>query len=82
MTFLPGPANLSALEESGVEFLTVRNCPEKNKNLNLIKSVRKRNRTKRKGTRFFGFYFSEVKLVPINSELNSVWESQSYCYQK
>ena len=41
--FLPKPTSFSALEGSGVRLPSVRNCPEKIKNLNLTKSVPKLN---------------------------------------
>ena len=46
--FPPEPANFSASDKPGLEFLRVWESPEKNKNLKLIKIAENGNRAKRK----------------------------------
>ena len=70
--FLSEQVNFSASDRLGRNFPTVQNGLEKGKNLYLIKSVLKWKRAIRKmHTRFLVFHFWDLKLVPINSALNS-----------
>ena len=79
----PEPANFSASEGLGFEFIAVWNCPKKIKNLDLIKLVLKQIGANRKGhTSLFGFDFLNLKLLPANAEINSTLENQTYFYQK
>ena len=79
MIFSPDPANFSASDRPGVEFLKVWESLEKNKNLKLIKMAENGNRAKRKcHTSFFAFHILDFKIVPNYSELNfstSKWNS-------
>lgn len=65
-----------------MKFPTVQNLPEKVKNPDLIKSVRKRNRENRKRhISFFGLDFLNIKLGLISSELNFALENL-HCFYK
>ena len=71
--------NFSALPESGKKFSTRPEASGKIRNVNLIKIGKKRNGPKRKGhTSFFVFRLLNLKLVPIDSELNSALKIQIY----
>ena len=68
---------------SGVEFPGVPDRPKKFKKSNLIKMAQKRNRGKRKcHTRFFDFPILDLKLMPIDSELNSAPGNQTHLFSK
>ena len=59
----------SAFDRQISDFPSAWESPEKNKNLNLIKSDKNRKRAKRKcHTSFLVFEFQCFKMVPINSE--------------
>ena len=58
-------------------------CPEKIENLNLIKLLQKPKGANRKGhTNLFVRNFSNLNLLPIDSELNCASANQTYLYQK
>ena len=66
-----------------MKFPTVQNLPEKVKNPDLIKSVRKRNRENRKRhISFFGLDFLDIKLGLISSELNFALENLDCFYKE
>ena len=70
--FLSEQANFSASERLGKKFPTVQNGPEQKKNLSLIKLVSKwKKAITKEHTRFLVFHFWDLKLVPIDSVLNS-----------
>ena len=77
---MPKPANFSAFDGPGGEFSVIQNCPQKIKNLNLIKSVQKQNRKEKFHTSFFGFNVLDLKMVLIDSELNYASGNETYCY--
>ena len=81
--FFTDPANFSDSRESGVQFPTVWNCPEKIENLILIKLVQKPKGADRKGHfSFFVLNFLNFNLVPIDSELNYGSGNQTYFYHR
>ena len=81
--FSIGPANFSASDRRRVDFPSVWESPEKNKNLKLIKMAQKRNRAKRKcHTCFFVFHLLKMKLVPIDSGLKFAPGNQTHFFKK
>ena len=81
MIFYPDPVISSASEgRTGSGIPKWQESFRKIKNLYLIKSVRKRNRAKRKcHTSFLDLDFLKLKLVLINSNLNSALEIKFIC---
>ena len=70
--FLSEPANSFALDRARRNFRTVENGLERGKNLYLIKLISKGKKAIRKEyTSFLVFHFWDLKIVPINSALNS-----------
>ena len=66
-----------------MDFPSVWESPEKNKNLKLIKMAQKRNRAKRKcHTSFFVFHLLKMKFVPIDSGLKSAPGNQTHFFKK
>ena len=65
-------ANFSASNRLRGNFITVKNCLQQRKNPYLTKLVSKWKRALRKGyANFLVFLFLDLKLVPIDSALNS-----------
>ena len=64
-------------------FPTVQNGPENRKDLYLIKLVSKWKRAiKKEHTSFLLFHFLGLKLVPINSAINSASDNLTHFFQK
>ena len=81
MIFSPEPVNFFASDKPRVEFPKVWESAEKNKNLKLIKVAKNGNRAKRKcHTSIFVFHNSDLKIVPIDAELNSPSGKQSHFF--
>ena len=80
--FPPDPANVSASPRPGKNFPTRPEVSRKIKNVKLIKIGQNQDRVKRKWhTSFFVSHLLYLKLVPIDSDFNSVLENQTYFYQ-
>ena len=81
--FVPKQTNFSASDRLVKNFPTVQNGAEERKNIYLIKLVSKWKRAIRKGrTIFLVFHFWDLKLVPIDSALNSASDNLTKIFKK
>ena len=81
--FLSKQANFSASDRLGRNISTVENGPEKMKSPYLIRLVSKWKREIKKGhTSFLFFHFWDLKLVPIDSALNSASGNLTWDFKK